>query len=248
MKVLVADPDDDLVDLTAYALLRHGHQVVVAQDGAQALQRSQLERPDLFLVATSLPVLNGFELCKRIRDSSRAPVIILGSHPQDDDIVRAYEHGADEFVAKPFGIRSMLLRIETLMRRASGDVNMNNGERNEQMAIADLRIDPMRFDASKNGQPLSLTRVEFRLLNLLVRRAGQLVESDALMDYAHKHSAATESGALKTHVSHIRHKLTRAGGAPIAIRAIPRTGYILSLSLSLVAEPETASYPDRTWR
>lgn len=244
MKVLVADPDDALLDLTAYALLRHGHQVVVAQDGVQALQRSQLEHPDLFLLATSLPGLDGFELCRRIRSGSSAPVIVLGPHPLDEDIVRAYENGADEFVAKPFGIRAMLLRIEALMRRTGNDANSQNGEREHQLVLADLHIDPVRFGAAKNGQTLALTRVEFRVLSLLARHAGKLVESDALSEYAQRRPGTVDSGALKTHVSHIRRKLADAGGVPIEIRAIPRTGYILSLLAGVAAAP----YPDRTHR
>src|SRR5579883_586061 len=242
MKVLIADPDDDLVDLTAYALLRHGHKVVVAQNGAQALQRSQLEQPDLILVATSLPGLSGFDFCRRIRDFSSAPVIVLGPHPQDDDIVRAYESGADDFVAKPFGIRAMLLRIEALMRRVGVERTVRNGDRDRQMTLADLCIDPGQFGAFKNGRQLSLTRVEFRLLSLLARHAGNLVESDTLLEYVRRPTGSSDGGALKTHMSNLRHKLSDAGGAPIAIRAIPRTGYILSLA----SEPAVVAHPART--
>lgn len=230
LKVLVADPDEDLLDLVAYAFVRHGHEVVVAQTGAQALQRWQIDQPDLFILAALLPGGDGIDLCRRIRQSSAAPVIVIGTRVLEDDLIRAYENGADDFIAKPFGIRALLLRVQALARRTGGDKVLHDAFWEQRIVLGDLEIEPRTCSVSKDAHPILLTRVEFHVLWLLTRYAGSLVEFRRLLEYAHVKHDDNAAGALKTHISRIRHKLADAGGTPLLIRAIPRAGYILTAS------------------
>lgn len=228
MKILLADDDSDLVDLTTYALLRQGHRVLSAFDGAQALQRCVAEQPDLVLLDVTLPQMTGLEICRRIRQTSSVPIIMLSGHREEEDLIRAYESGADDYIVKPFSMRHLLLRIDTLMRRVAGTQSEWNGRGGSRVDIGDLIIDRVAFEVRKNGCRITFTPLEFRILYYLAYHAGKLVETQRLADYAWQSPAAGDAGLLKTHVSHIRQKLTDAGGDPLQIRAVPRTGYILS--------------------
>ncbi len=228
MKILLADDDSYLVDVTTYALMRRGHTVVSAFDGMQALQRWSAEQPDLVLLDAATPRLDGLEVCRRIRQSSTVPVIITSARGEDPDLVRGYECGADDYIVKPFSVRQLLLRVDAVMRRVAGAPVDGDGAITGRVDIGDLMIDLSAFEARKNGVRLSLTRLEFRILHCLARQAGQLVDTGRLATYAWRSPGSGDATLLKTHVSHIRQKLSDAGGDPVQIRAIPRTGYILS--------------------
>jgi two-component system response regulator VicR len=228
MKILYADDDSDLVDLTTYVLLRQGHRVIAACDGVQAMQRFAAEQPDLVMVDAVMPRLGGLEVCRRIREMSQIPVIILSALSDEGDVVRGYESGADDYIVKPFSPRQLLLRIDALMRRVNGNHTTANGRRGSRVEFTDLAVDPAAYEARKNGARLPLTRLEFRILYYLACSAGSLVEAQRLAEFAWQSPASGDASLLKTHVSHIRQKLADAGGEAVHIRAIPRTGYILS--------------------
>jgi DNA-binding response OmpR family regulator len=236
MKILYADDDADLVDLTTYVLLRHGHRVIAAADGVQALQRFTAEQPDLVLVDALMPSLGGFEVCRRIREAGQTPIIIISALRDEADVVRGYESGADDYIVKPFSPRQLLLRIDALMRRVTGTQGSGNGHHGSRVDLGDMAVDPAAHEARKNGVRLPLTRLEFRILHYLVSNAGALVEAQRLAEYAWQSPTSGDASLLKTHVSHIRQKLADAGGEPLQIRAIPRTGYILAVS-------QPAGYP-----
>src|SRR5919204_5200732 len=121
MKVLVADDDVDLLDITTYALRREGYRVVAAVDGKQALQRWEEESPNLVLLELNLPKLDGLEVCRQIRRVSETPVILLSSRTGEEDVVRGFQSGADDFVAKPFSVRQLHARMQAVLRRAQAD-------------------------------------------------------------------------------------------------------------------------------
>src|SRR5919199_3724724 len=108
-KVLLVDDDPDLLDVTSYALRREGHQVIPVPDGVQALRRWQTEAPDIVLLDVGLPRLSGFEVCRTIRAQSRTPVILLTAHKEEEEVVRGFGLGADDYVTKPFSHRQLAL-------------------------------------------------------------------------------------------------------------------------------------------
>lgn len=238
MNVLLVDDDRDLVDLITYALVRRGHQVVAASDGAQALHRWQTEQPDLLLLDVVMPRTGGLEVCRQIRQSSPVPIIMISAYGDEDDLVRAYESGADDYIVKPFSMRQLLLRMDTVMRRVDGSQHGAGRVSGQRITIDDLVIEPGAFEVCKNGTPLILTRLEFRILYCLAHGAGTLVETQRLASTAWQSAGGGDATLLKTHVSHIRQKLAEAGGSPIQIRAVPRAGYILS------AKPEPRAAPE----
>lgn len=228
MKILIADDDADLVDMVSYALFRRGHHTVAAADGAHTLLRVLGDQPDLVLLSAEMTGADGADVCRRIREQSSVAIIMLGADAGEAGLIHAFECGADDYIVKPFSVRQLSLRIDALMRRVSGAQIQTNGHAGSRMDIGDLVIDPASFEARKANAPVLLTRLEFRILYCLVQNAGMLVETQRLANYTWQSDGSGDATLLKTHVSHIRQKLADAGGDPIEIRAIPRTGYILS--------------------
>ena len=120
MKLLLADKDAESLDVTTYALRRYGFEVTAVQDGIQALRCWKETMPDLVLAEFDLPGLNGLELCREIRQHSATPVIIVSSRNADDEVVRSFEVGADDYVMKPFSHRQLAMRIRAILNRAMG--------------------------------------------------------------------------------------------------------------------------------
>ena len=121
MKVLLADDDADLLDLMTYALRREGYTTVAAIDGKQALARFATERPELVLLDVTMPKVNGFEVCRRIRQEAETPIILLTACDQEEDVVRGFQLGADDYVTKPFSVKQLVHRMQAVMRRCRAD-------------------------------------------------------------------------------------------------------------------------------
>src|SRR5215211_7407586 len=121
MKVLVVEDDVDLLDLTTYALRREGYTVLSAIDGQQALRRWEADSPDIVLLAANLPILNGFDVCRRIRQESDTPVIMLTARDEEEDVLRGLQLGADDYVTKPFSAKQLTARMKTVLRRCQTD-------------------------------------------------------------------------------------------------------------------------------
>lgn len=238
MKILIADGDSDLVDMVTYALVRRGHHAVAAYDGMHALQRALTEGLDLVLLSADLPQLAGSDVCRRIREQSPVAIIMLGADTDEAGLISAYECGADDYIVKPFSVRLLSLRIDALMRRVTGVQTLPHDHGGSRIDIGDLVIDPAAFEVRKNRVSIPLTRLEFRILYCLARHAGMLVETPRLAHYTWKSDVGGDATLLKTHVSHIRQKLADAGGDAVAIRAVPRTGYILTCRVQETREAD----------
>jgi DNA-binding response OmpR family regulator len=228
MKILLADSDHDALDLTTYALERRGHRVVPARNSQQAWQSWQCERTDLCILAESLPPAGGLDLCRRIRATTLAPVIVYGNGHGEEAILNALESGADDYLAVPFSLQQLLLRIEVHSRRLAATAE-RQPPAIDRVRLGDLALSLASFMAEKNAHPLHLTPFEFRLLYDLAQNAGTVVAAETLMRNRRRPHTGGETTILKTHISHIRAKLAAAGGTPIEIRAIPHVGYMLVL-------------------
>ena len=229
MKILLADNDHDALDLTSYALERRGHKVVAARDTAQALARWRSDGADVCILAETLPPAGALDLCRQIRAGSLAPVIVYGRDRDEAAVVAALEHGADEYLATPFSLQQLTLRVDALARRLAADGGASRpAVGGERLRVADLELNLAAFAASKNRIAIRLTPLEFRILYALAENAGTVIAVDDLTRHRRGGAICDESTVLKTHISHIRAKLVQAGGQPVQIRAIPRVGYILT--------------------
>ena len=230
MKVLIADDDSDLLELTTYALRRGGYEVVSASDGQQALRRVETEHPDIVLLDVNMPNLDGFEVCRRIRQDSETPVIMLTARHEEEDVVRGLKLGADDYVTKPFSAKQLLARMESVLRRARGD---RYQEPARKVRIGDITVDLHSHEVSRGDRMVQLTPLEFRILYLLALNAGQVIPHGRLVEYVWGYDSG-DSNLLKSHVCHIRQKLDLPPNGQGGIRAIPGVGYRLT-------PPETAA-------
>jgi DNA-binding response OmpR family regulator len=237
MKALVIDDDRVLADLVAFTLRREGFQVIQGYDGEAALQSWDKEQPDLVVLDVNLPKLDGFAVCRRIREQADTPIILLTVRGEEDDIVRGLELGADDYISKPFSPRQLVARAQAVLRRAgktttpairqAGELIMDAGRR--ELCIG-------------QGPPVPLTPLESRLLDYLMVNAGHVLTTEALID----HVWGAEGGdrdMLRQLVRRLRAKVARACGV-VEPDPAARTGYIetvpgLGYGLILPATPDT---------
>ncbi len=224
MKVLVVDDDADLLDLTSYALRREGFTVIPASDGQQAVQRWESETPDLVVLDANMPKMNGFEVCRKIRQGSATPVIMLTARGDEGDILQGLQLGADDYVTKPFSAKQLVARMRAVLRRCQADPYRQPVS---LLTVGDLVLDLQSHEATKGGEPVQLTPLEFRILYMLAMTEGRVVPYARLVEYAWGYDDG-DSSLLKTHISHIRSKLGMVGDAPGAIKAVPGVGYSLT--------------------
>jgi len=241
MKLLLVDDDADLLDLMMYALGREGYSITTAGDGLQALARWQSEQPDLVLLDVNLPLVNGFEVCRRIRQTSDTPVVMLTARRDEADVLHGLRLGADDYVTKPFSARQLAARLQAVLRRYRRDAADLTGR---TVHVGELALDLHTQSASMGGALVELTPLEFRLLHLLAARAGQVVPYGLLVRHAWGDDDEGRARLLKTHVSHLRKKLGLPAGSPLTqtdIRAAIGVGYVLS-------RPVPVAAPDEQWQ
>ena len=230
MKALVIDDDRVLADLVAFTLRREGFEVVQAYDGETALQSWAKEQPDLIVLDVNLPKLDGFAVCRRIREQADTPIILLTVRGEEDDIVRGLELGADDYISKPFSPRQLVARAQAVLRRAgktSTPAIRQAGELIMDFSRRELRIG--------QGQPIPLTPLESRLLDYLMVNAGHVLTTEALIDRVWG-AEGGDRDMLRQLVRRLRAKVARACGAskpdparPGYIETVPGLGYGLTL-------------------
>jgi len=221
MKVLVADDDRDLRDLVGFTLTQAGYLVIKAADGTGALQSVADEAPDLVILDINMPGASGFQVCQTIRRDSRVPIMMLTVRGEEEDLVRALELGADDYLTKPFSPRTLLARAKALLRRAGteGASILSNGR---------MRLDADEHSlAIADAPPIRLTKLELRLLQLLLANAGRTVSSDRLLIHVWGHRGSGDRQLLKQLVHRLRQKIERDPATPQILQTAASAGYKL---------------------
>lgn len=226
MKALVVDDDVDLLDLMTYALRREGYTVLAAIDGQQAIDRLEADRPDIVLLDANLPKINGFEVCRRMRHDSETetPIIMMTARDEDEDVVRGLNLGADDYVTKPFSVKQLTARMKAVLRRSQSDPYRQVVS---ELKVGDLKLDLQSHEATKDGEIVQLTPLEFRILYMLAMNPGRVIPYSRLVEYAWGYDGG-DSNLLKTHICHIRKKLDLPVDGSDGIRAVPGVGYSLA--------------------
>jgi len=222
MKILVADDDTDLLDLVAYALGQAGYLVVKAPDGATAVKRFDAEAPDLVVLDINMPGMSGFDVCTVIRGRSTAPIMMLTARGEEQDLVRAIDLGADDYLTKPFSPRELLARVKALLRRAN--IERSSGPMSVGRVTLDADEGTVRIGL---GQPVVLTKLEFRLMQALLAQAGRAVHSDRLLLLVWGHRGAGDRQLLKQLVHRLRNKIEANPGTPLLLQTAAVSGYKL---------------------
>lgn len=222
MKALVVDDDPVLADVVAFTLRREGFEVIQAHDGAEALQRWAGERPDLVVLDVNLPKIDGFSVCRRIREEGDTPILLLTVRSEEDDIVQGLRLGADDYVAKPFSPRQLVARVQAVLRRAG------RGTQYDRRQVGSLQLDTCRRELRiGQGAAVLLTPLESRLLDYLLLNQGHILTADAIIGHVWG-AEGGERDMLRQLVRRLRAKIAGAAtgtGHKVHIETVSGLGY-----------------------
>lgn len=221
MKLLCADDDKDLLAVVAFTLSQAGYLVIKAGDGKDAIKAFEAESPDLVILDINMPGASGFQVCEAVRARSRVPVMMLTVRGEEEDLVRALELGADDYLAKPFSPKTLLARVKALLRRAGM-------ENSTPLAAGRVRLDVEEHTVQiGTGEPVRLTKLELRLLQMLIANAGHTVSSDRLLLQVWGHKGSGDRQLLKQLVHRLRQKIEIDPTVPQMLQTAPGAGYRL---------------------
>ncbi len=220
-RVLIIDDDTELCELLSEFLGQEGFEVDAVFDGASGARRALEQRHDLVVLDVMLPGLNGFDVLRQIRGSSKLPVIMLTARGEEVDRIVGLEIGADDYLPKPFNPRELVARIRAVLRRATA----LDGDDLVVSEVADLRIDPGNRTVVRSGEEISLTGIEFELLTVLVRLAGRVVERNELSKSALGRRTSAYDRSLDVHLSNLRKKLGPLPDGGERIKTVRGVGY-----------------------
>ncbi len=207
--ILVIEDEEDLREVVTYNLKREGYRVVATGSGLEGLKKACDEAPDLVLLDLMLPDLDGLEICRRLRLdplTARLPVIMVTAKGEESDVVLGLGIGADDYVAKPFSPRELVARVKAVLRR--GPVRSEDGPA-ERVVQGPLVVDSSRHEALLDGEPVSLTATEFRLLHFLASHPGRVFTRDQLLRRVLGEQVVLVDRNIDVHVRSIRQKLGR---------------------------------------
>ena len=235
MRALIVDDDRVLADVVAFTLRREGFQVSLAFDGETGLQRWAEEAPDLIILDVNMPRLDGFAVCRRIREQADTPILLLTVRGEEDDIVHGLELGADDYITKPFSPRQLVARAQAVLRRAG---------KTPAPAIRQaggLMLDPSRREMRHaEGETVSLTPLENRLLDYLMLNAGHVLTTEAIIDHVWGHEGG-DRDMVRQLIRRLRLKIAQActtgadqpdATSSVYIETVPGLGYGLNLAPS----------------
>jgi two-component system alkaline phosphatase synthesis response regulator PhoP len=223
-RILVVDDEKDLVDLITYNLQRNGFEMLAASNGNDAIEIAQREQPDLVILDLMLPGIDGTEVARRLKGDSRTaqiPIIMLTAKSEETDVVVGLTLGADDYVTKPFSMKILLARLNTVLRRAETQQPTDDSG---LLKAGPLAIDTSKHEVTVNGELVKLTLTEFKLLTALINARGRVLTRDQLMDKAMGTDIFVTDRAIDVHVTAIRKKL---GVASWLIHTVRGVGYRL---------------------
>ncbi|KAF4407436.1 MULTISPECIES: two-component system response regulator CseB [Streptomyces] len=214
--VLFVEDDDVIREATQLALERVGFHVTAAPDGLTGLERFRADRPDIALLDVMVPGLDGVSLCRRIRDESTVPVIMLSARADSIDVVLGLEAGADDYVTKPFDSAVLVARLRAVLRRFGHAHGRDGGPRAEETApdpagevlrFGDLEVDTEGMEVRKGGEPVALTPTEMRLLLEFSAAPGTVLSRDRLLERVWDYGWGGDTRVVDVHVQRLRTKI-----------------------------------------
>jgi two-component system, OmpR family, response regulator ChvI len=225
--VAVVEDEDTLREAVGLSLRREGHRVELHADGASAWRAFEATLPQLAVLDIGVPLVDGLDLCRRLRARSEVlPIIFVTSREEEFDRVLGLELGADDYLCKPFSMRELMARVKALLRRASMAARPDDaGGATDVLRVGPLELDGERLMASWQGAPANLTVTEFLLLQALARRPGVVRSRDQLMDAAYPDRVSVSDRTIDSHIKRIRRKFAQIDAAFDGIEAVYGAGY-----------------------
>lgn len=202
--ILLIDDDASLTDLLAEYLREQGHVVHVAGDGQKGLRTFFEQKPDLVILDVTMPKMDGWETLKRIREMSRAPVIMLTARDEEPNVLRGFSLGADDYVTKPFSFAQLGARVKAVLGRIG-----ESAPSSERLEAGGLKVDFATRRVTRDGELVALTPTEFKLLTVLMRRPGEVISAEELVREVWGPQYANEIGFVRRYVWHLRQKVEK---------------------------------------
>lgn len=236
-KILIVDDEPDLVWALRYMLNDEGYDVLTAGDGKEALALSQEQRPDLIILDIVMPVMNGVQVCHKLRRDptlASVPILFLTMRNAIADRIEGLDGGGDDYLVKPFDLGELKARIRALLRRRSNGHRPETDDQNREIVVGNLRLDLHTHQIWVGEKALQPTPAEFELLHFLFRHPDEVYSSQQLLTQVWNYSTETaEPGLVRWHIMNLRNKIEPDPTHPIYIRTIPHHGYILDTCQSI---------------
>lgn len=220
-RILIVDDEPSITEFVSYAMQKEGYLTEIASDGEEALRKIEKQHFDLFILDIMLPGIDGYELCRRIRTKMSTPILFLSARDTELNKVVGLELGADDYLAKPFGVRELLARTRALLRRSQGNEMVSGNE----ISAGGITLNEDTHVAQGDKGAIDLTPREFELLACLMRNAGKVVSREDLLHDAWNWEFITETKTVDTHIKRLRDKIESAGYDPKLVETVRGYGY-----------------------
>ncbi len=227
--ILTADDDLQILELITLNLELEGYEALRASNGKQALELIERHRPDLALLDVIMPRMSGFAVCHRVRACSTVPIIIITARGQEQDKIRGFDLGADDYLVKPFSVDELLARVRAVLRRTQFTTDEQAQAMQPTMTLEALTIDFAQHLVMMTGRKVMLTPTEYRLLAFLAQHACCVVTQDGLLEQVWGTAYVGEGHMLQVNINRLRHKLESDPAHPRYILTEPGVGYLLAL-------------------
>ena len=221
--ILVVDDEAPIVEILKFNLTKSGYRVITAFDGEEGYNLALSEKPDLILLDVMLPKMEGFEVCKKVREKQSTPIIMLTARDEEVDKVLGLELGADDYITKPFSVRELLARVKANLRRNISDASASDEQ--TEMTFGNLTINPARYEVSKDGNVIDLTLREFELLKFLASNRGKMFSREALLKNVWDYEYFGDLRTVDVTVRRLREKVEDNPATPIFIMTKRGVGY-----------------------
>lgn len=219
--ILLVEDEETIAETLRYNLEREGYSVVVAGDGVVGLERARQLQPDLVLLDIMLPRLDGFSVCRILRQESSIPILMLTARQDEVDRIAGLELGADDYVTKPFSLGELLARVRAILRRTDRQPIANR----EVLEAGDVRVDTGSRRTWSGAAEVALSQKEFDLLTCLMRNRGMVLSRDVLLERVWGYDFAGESRTVDVHIRWLREKVERNPSEPVYIQTVRGVGY-----------------------
>lgn len=221
--ILIIDDDEKIISMLRRGLAFEGYDVLTASNGAEGLNVILEGEPDLVVLDVMMPKVDGFEVCRRMREGgSKLPILMLTAKDEVEHRVKGLDLGADDYLVKPFALEEMLARVRALLRRKPEQ----NEAGNNKLTYADIILDLDAREVLRSGVRVELTAKEFELLNLFMQNPKRVLSRDLIMDKIWGYDYSGESNVLEVYIAMLRQKMEENGGVRL-IQTIRGAGYIL---------------------
>ncbi len=225
-KVLIVDDEKSIVDNLKLNLQNEGYTVAEAYDGEEALEKAKSEDPDLILLDVMLPKMDGFSVCKKIRESSAVPILMITARAEEVDKVLGLELGADDYITKPYSIRELLARVKANMRRNEFEPEK---EENDIVEVGCFTLDCNRYELYKNGNLIDLTVREFELIKFLSAQPNKIYSRKSLLEYVWDYEYYGDVRTVDVTVRRVREKIEDDPSQPKHVMTKRGVGYYFTV-------------------